>query len=292
MNHNMVKERLFILSVIVTIVAIALSIVLAVTSSTHIEIGTMTILVTLVLTLGFTAFVAVRLDITSIDERRVGSLPLQRLPSVPEIEPAIVSIVENVADIKCRRSDRALMAQMAARRVQRAAEDIALIEDGVYICTNREELPCVRAALADTERQVRAVAARGMKWWDSADANAYWQAYEEAAGRLEITRVFLLQAGEDPDVLRRVIARHAKAGMKAYVLDAALVPAQHIKPIVIFDDYLVHKSADDREATDANFGVEFTNRAAAVALAEETFRVVFGLASDAGVVASGADVAR
>jgi hypothetical protein len=279
MKRKLPRERLLIISVGITFVATGLSIMLAVTSRESVQIGAITTLVTLVLTLGFSAFVAIRVQLEEIDERRIASLPLQRLPSVQEIEPAIVSIVRDVADIK--ESYGYLLRQMANERVQRAADDIGLLADGVYTCTNKEELPCVRAALADTKVRVRAVAARGMHWWDSADADAYWHAYEEVAPRLEITRVFILHPGEDEDALRRVMDRHAKAGMRTFVLHAARVPQHHIKPVVIFDEHLMHRSGDDRDATDEDFKVEFSSRPADIVAAEETFRVVFDLAADA-----------
>jgi hypothetical protein len=279
MKRTLLKERLLIISAGVTFVATGLSIALAISSKEIVQIGAITTLVTLILTLGFSAFVAIRLQLEEIDERRVAALPLQLLPSVHEIEPAIVSIVQNVAEIKeCHGS---LMTQMANERVRRAAEDIGRLADGVYTCTNKEELPCVRAALADTKRRVRAVAARGMHWWDSADADAYWQAYEQVAHRLEITRVFILHPGEDEDALRRVIARHTKAGMHTFVLHAEKVPEHHIKPVVIFDENLMHRSGDDRDATDEDFKVEFSRRPADIVAAEETFRVVFDLAAEA-----------
>jgi hypothetical protein len=279
MKRTLPKERLLVISVGVTFVATGLGIALAISSKEIVQIGAITTLVTLILTLGFSAFVAIRLQLAEIDERRIASLPLQRLPSVHEIESAIVSIVKNAADIKESRSS--LMRQMANKRVQRAAEDIRLLADGVYTCTNKEELPCVRTALEDTKLRVRAVAARGMHWWDSADADAYWHAYEEVAHRLEITRVFILHPGEDEDALRRVMARHTKARMRTFVLHAARVPEHHIKPVVIFDEHLIHRSGDDRDATDDDFKVEFSCRPADIVAAEETFRVVFDLAAEA-----------
>ena len=279
MKGTLLKQRLFLISAFVTFASIGVSLALIVFSSESVQIGEITTLTALTLTLGFSAFVAIRLQLEEIDERRIASLPLQRLPSVLEIEPAIVSIVKDMADIK--ESHGSLMMQMAIERVRQSAEDIGLLADGVYCCSNREDLPCVRSALTDTKKRVRAVAARGMRWWDSADANAYWHAYEEVAHRLEITRVFILHPGEDDDVLRRVLARHAKAGMRTFVLQAAQVPLHHIKPVVIFDEHLVHRTGDDRDATDESFKVEFSSRSADIVAAEETFHVVLDLASEA-----------
>lgn len=279
MSRIILKERLLAVSAGVTFLATGLSIALAIFSRESVQIGAITTLVTLILTLGFSAFVAIRLQLEEVDERRIASLPLQRLPSVQEIEPAVVGIVKNVAEIKSKHNS--LMRQMAIERVQQAAEDVGRLAEGVYCCTNEEELPCVRAALVDTKSQVRAVAARGMKWWDSADANAYWHAYEEVADRLEITRVFILHDGEDERVLKRVLSRHAAAGMHAFVLQASQVPRHHIRPVVIFDQHLVHRSGDEREVTDAQFKVEFSSRRVDVSAAEETFRVVRDLASEA-----------
>jgi hypothetical protein len=108
MKRNLLRERLLVVSAVVTVIATGLSVALAVFADEGIEIGVISTLTTLLLTLGFSAFVMLRLQLEDIDERRIASLPLQRLPSVPEIELAIVNIVTRVSGFRGFEGDRAI----------------------------------------------------------------------------------------------------------------------------------------------------------------------------------------
>lgn len=278
MTGRVLRERLFLVTVVITVFAVAASIVLAIWARTSVEIGVLVALVTLLLTFGASAFVSLRLQLDEIDDRRIAGLPLHRLPLVPEVETAITGLVRDVADIK--QSHGVLMTDIATNLINEAAEQVESLADGVFVCGSEDELPYVRKALADTKKEVRAIAARGPEWWDSAEANAYWHAYEEVAQRIRITRIFISTEVSDSAALKRVVARHAQLGMTAHVISSDRVPTKHILPLVIFDDRLVHKAATGVDHADGGFSVQFSTRPADIQAAEETFHVVLDLAQD------------
>ncbi|HLH13737.1 MAG TPA: hypothetical protein VKV16_03030, partial [Solirubrobacteraceae bacterium] len=144
----------------------------------------------------------------------------------------------------------------------------------------------VRIALQHTKRRVRAVAARGAQWWERPEAAAYWKAYEAAASRLEVTRIFLVRPTEDRAMLDRVLSRQRRAGVKTFVLDAAKVPEDHVRPLVIFDEHLIHRHAKPESGDGTFTKVEFCDRPEELLAAEEAFRVVFDLAEEAEEVGS------
>lgn len=267
---------------IVTLASIILSVILIVFTSVAVQVGVIVGFTPLILSLGYAAYSAIRLQIAEVDDHRLGSLPLQQLLNTPEIEAPLVSIVADTAKIK--ESHGRFMFRLAAERVGETARYTRDIADGSYVCTSNEELRLVRMALDDTDRRVRAVAARGAAWWELPEADAYWHAYEAAAHRLEITRVFIVRPDEDNMVLERVLERHTKAGMKTYVVDAGHVPAHHVRPLVIFDERLVHRQAGGDQAV-GTFRVEFSDRAEDLLAAEESFRVIFDIANQAQGIA-------
>lgn len=282
------RRLLYITSVIVTFASIILSVILIVFTSVAVQVGVIVGFTPLTLSLGYAAYSAIRLQIAEVDDRRLGSLPLQQLLSIPEIEAPLVSVVANIARIK--ETHGRFMFRLASECVSETARYISDIADGSYVCTSNEELRLVRMALDDTDRQVRAVAARGAAWWELPEADAYWHAYEAAAHRLDITRVFLVLPDEDNMVLERVLERHAQAGMKTFVVDAEHVPAHHLRPLVIFDERLIHRQANDSQAV-GTFRVEFSDRAEDLLSAEESFRVIFDIANQArGVALEGSPV--
>jgi hypothetical protein len=271
------RQLLYITSAVVTLAAIVLSIILVTFTSLDVQVAVIVSFTPLILSLGFAAYAAIRIELAEVDARRFGSLPLQQLTTLAELEPSIVSVVGDAARIKQNRGP--FMLQVAAERTQQAAKSIREIADGGHICTSEDELRLVRLAVAHTKRRVRAVAARGASWWERPEADAYWHAYEEAAHRLEITRVFIVRPDEDNVVLERVLARHLRAGMKTFVVDAESIPEHHIRPLVIFDDSLIHRQPE-YDQPGRTFRVEFSDRLEDLLAAEETFRVVFDLANE------------
>jgi hypothetical protein len=277
-----VRRLLYITSVIVTLASIILSVILIVFTTVDVQVGVIVGFTPLILSLGYASYSAIRLQIAEVDDRRFGSLPLQQLTSVPELEHAIVSIVGDTAAIK--NNHGGLMFRLATEQADDAAKYIRDIADGTHICTSDDELRLVRMALEDTKRRVRAVAARGAAWWERPEANAYWHAYEAAAHRLEITRVFIVYPGEDNVILERVLERHARAGMKTFVIDAGHIPEHHIRPLVLFDESLIHRQAGGDRAV-GTFRVEFSDRPEDLLAAEESFRVIFDIANETQGVA-------
>jgi hypothetical protein len=270
------RHLLYITSAVVTLAAIILSLLLVIFTSVRVQVAVIVTFTPLILSLGFAAYSAIRVELAEVDSRRFGSLPLQQLTTLVDLEPSIVGIVGDAARIHQSRGP--FMLQLATEQAQQAAKSIREIADGGHICTSNDELRLVRLAVARTQRRVRAVAARGASWWERPEADAYWHAYEEAAGRLDITRVFIVRPDEDRVVLERVLARHAKAGMKTFVVDAARVPKHQIQPLVIFDESLIHRHPDHDQLS-GTFRVEFSDRPEDLLAAEETFRVVFDLAN-------------
>jgi hypothetical protein len=269
------RQVLYITSAVVTLAAVVLSIILVIFTSLDVQVAVIVSFTPLILSLGFAAYSAIRIELAAVDSRRFGALPLQQLTTLPEIEPSIVRVVDDAARIKQNRGP--FMLQVASEQAQQAAKSIREIADGGHICTSDDELRLVRLAVAHTQRRVRAVAARGASWWERPEADAYWHAYEEAANRLEITRVFIVRPDEDNVVLERVLARHLRAGMKTFVVDAGRVPEHHIRPLVIFDENLIHRQPE-YDQPGRTFRVEFSDRPEDLLAAEETFRVVFDLA--------------
>jgi hypothetical protein len=280
------KQLLYVTSAVVTLASILLSIALVLFTSVNAQVAVIVAFTPLILSLGFAAYSAIRLELADVDSRRFGSLPLQQLTGLPDLEPSIVSMVGDTSTIKQNRGP--FMFQLATEQAQQAAKSIREIADGGHICASEEELRLVRLAVAYTERRIRAVAARGASWWERPEADAYWHAYEAAAKRLEIMRVFVVRPDEDSRVLERVLERHAKAGMKTFVVDSARIPEHHLRPLVIFDERLIHRHPD-REQQDGRFRVEFSDRPEDLLAAEETFRVVFDPANETHDLLLGGD---
>jgi hypothetical protein len=174
-----------------------------------------------------------------IDHRRYGSLPMQRLLSVPEIEEAVRDVVEAAADARARRMP--FLANRTVERILRDRDETLRIASGVFRCADRrEELRLVRYALDDTARSLRAVAGLGLDHWRLPEYDEYFELYLEHADRLEQTRVFLVtrEEAEDPMMLA-ILERHAEAGVSTYALDRDAVPDHLRQPAVLFDDGLL-----------------------------------------------------
>jgi hypothetical protein len=278
------KQQLYITSAVVTISSVLLGIGLVIFTSLDVQVAVVVSFTPLILSLGFAAYSKIRIELADVDSRRFGSLPLQLLTTLPDLEPSIVSIVHDSAAIKRMRGP--FMRSLATEQARQAVRTISDIADGGHVCASEDELRLVRMAVAHTERRIRAVAARGAKWAELPEADAYWHAYEVVAGRLDITRVFIVGPDEDTVALKRVLERNANAGIKTIAIDAERIPEHHIRPLVIFDENLVH-SHPYRDEPGGKFTVEFSDRTADILQAEETFRVVLDLANETGDVILG-----
>lgn len=262
---------------IITIVSIITSVVVSITTDVEAQVAIVLGLTTTLLTLGFTAFVVLRDQLLALDRRRIGALPLQHLLSMPAVEPTIVRIVEQTARVQSAHSP--FMMSLARQALDEVAVELTSIADGVVLCESRDELALVKRALAQTERRVRAIAARGADWWLTAEADVYWRLYETASRRLEITRIFLVDDPADEQLLVSVIARHRRAGLSIYVLARDRVPPALATPTVIFDESLVHRAAPTQRGDGLHFA--FSDRDDEILAAEAAFDTVLQLAREA-----------
>lgn len=262
---------------LITVLTILASVLVAIETKPDVQIGILLTLVTVVLSLGFTAFALIREQLAQLDRRRFGALPLQPLLGLPMLEPPVVRMVEQCSTVAEHRSP--FMLGVAVEAVEAAAAKVAGIADGTVVCAQDDEYALVHRALEQTRERVRAIAARGTAWWETPEADVYWRLYEQAAKRLKITRVFLTSSHEDEDRLERVLNRHRRAGMETYVLSCDRVPPNRRRPIVIFDDGLIHKSYTSQE-DQVGAQVLFTDRETDVSEAEAAFETILGLARD------------
>lgn len=262
---------------LITVLTIIASVLVAIETNLAIQVSILLGLASTGLTLGFTGFALLREQLSRLDRRRIGALPLQRLLALPRLEPTIVRVVEQCSVVAEHHNP--FMLSVAIDAVEAAAARVAGIADGAVVCAQTDEYVLVHRALEQTTERVRAIAARGTEWWETPDADIYWRLYEKAAKRIKITRVFLISSHEDEDRLERVLSRHRRAGMETYVLSRDRVPPNRCRPIVIFDDALVHKSYTSLDE-DAGAQVLFTDREADLSEAEAAFDTILGLARD------------
>lgn len=200
------------------------------------SLGLITFLVGLLLT----AFQALADRLDEIDRARTELQPFRELHSVPQLVGPIGEIITAVASTQDSRSEFVL--NRTTEAVRDFSAEIKRMADGVFVCKSEsEELALVKQALAETERTVRAIAARGPEWWLREDryAQTYFRAYERAAERLDVTRIFILDRG-DLERMRPVLEQQRRANIKTYALDAAVVPQALVQPLVLFDDRLLH----------------------------------------------------
>lgn len=262
---------------LITVLTIIASVLVAIETKMAIQVSILLGFASTGLTLGFTGYALLREQLAQLDQRRIGALPLQHLLGLPRLEPTIVRVVEQCSAVAEHHSP--FMLSVAVDAVEAAAARVAGIADGAVVCAQADEYILVHRALEQADKRVRAIAARGTEWWETPDADVYWRLYEKAAKRLKITRVFLISSHEDEDRLERVLNRHRRAGMETYVLPLDRVPPNRCRPIVIFDDALVHKSYTSLEP-DAGAQVLFTDRQADISEAEAAFETILGLARD------------
>ncbi|MGB7588779.1 MAG: hypothetical protein WBM00_08730 [Solirubrobacterales bacterium] len=241
------------------------------------QISALVGLVALLTGILITALYAFAQRLDEIDERRIAVQPLQHLYKVSHIERPVVRIVDAVASTDDKRS--AFLRKQTTKAVERFSQEVADMADGVFVCSSEsEELDLVKGALAETQREVRAVAARGIHWWLKPEADVYFRAYGEAASRITVTRIFLIDQA-DLDHVRPILTRHAAAGIRTYALDQDQVPESRRRGLVLFDGALLHRAAARREGIRDLRDVEFTDVADEIQDAEDDFEFLLGLAT-------------
>ncbi|MGH2906547.1 MAG: hypothetical protein ACRDKI_07225 [Solirubrobacterales bacterium] len=211
--------------------------------------------------------VIARLD--EVEEARFGALPLQRLLSVPDIEDAIVDLVEAASEARAKR-----MSFLANRTIERINEDrdeTIRISQGIFRCEDRrEELRVVRSALEDSKRIVKAVAALGIDAWKTDDFDEYFDVYLDFTESLLQTRMFIVEPEDmDDPAMVDLLEKHAAAGVETLALNKNVLPKTLVKPIVIFDDALLLVHSDRHR--DGAIEVHFTDEPQDVRDAVEDF---------------------
>jgi hypothetical protein len=258
-----------------TTLSLILAVALASATSTNTQIAVVIGLLSTLIGLTITAYVAIEEHLTRINEARIGALPLQRLLAIPDLEETLVRLVESTAETNSGHGP--FLQSLARETIEDACERVANISDGVVRCAADDELRLVRRALEHTERRVIAVAARGTDWWSRPEADVYWRAYGQAAQRLDITRIFVIRDGTEHE-MQQVLTRHHRLGMKTLTVRADEAPPDRIRALVVFDDALLHRHAPRRELEADGYHIEFTDRADDIVRAQETFNVLLDLA--------------
>jgi PAS domain-containing protein len=278
MTHSM--QRTFLTGTgLSTTVGIALTVAGLLTSSRW-QISLLVGLVSILIGVLLTALYAFGRRLDEIDERRIAVQPLQELYKVPHIEMPLVRIVDAVASTDQKRSP--FLKNRTTRAVEQFSELVARMADGAFVCSSRgDELDLVKGALAATQRDVRAVASRGAKWWLEPEADVYFQAYEDEAHRLAITRIFLMRRDE-LERLRPMLVRNGQAGVLTYALDVDQIPPGRRRGLVLFDDALLHRAAPRPEGVSDPQDVEFTDVRDEIRRAEEDFEFLMSLATTRG----------
>lgn len=119
-----------------------------------------------------------------------------------------------------------------------------------------------------------AVAARGPEWWAKPEADVYWTVYGNAAQRLSIRRVFLVQGPLNEDI-QNVLDRHVSLNMETFWTDIQQVPVRLRNPIVLFDGKLLHRTSSNwRLGTEQ---VDFTDSIRQLEEAQAQFNAILAL---------------
>lgn len=195
-----------------------------------------------------------RLD--AVDERRFGSLPIQRLLQVPEIEEAVRDIVSAAATARSRRMP--FLANRTIERIRRERHLTERVAQGTFLVEDRrEELRLVRLALQDSEQSLDAVAGLGLEAWRTYEMQEYFDLYLEHADRLRQRRIFLVERHEiEDEEMIELLDRHADAGVEVYALDRDRLSAALCRPLVLFDEGLLLLHARQSEG---GIEVKFTD---------------------------------
>jgi hypothetical protein len=259
-----------------TALSLILAVSLAAATSLSVQMAVVIGLLSTLIGLAITAYVALEGHINQMNDARIGALPLQRLLAIPDLEGSIVRLVDAAAQTKAAHG--AFLQSLVRETLDDACERVTGISDGSVRCEADDELRLVRRALEHTERRVIAVAARGTDWWVRPEADIYWRAYGDAAQRLDISRIFVIR-DETQAAMEEVLLRHHKLAMKTFTVRADQVPPDRIRAVVVFDDKLLHRHAP-RHETDEGYRIEFTDRPDDIVRAQETFNILLDLAEE------------
>lgn len=269
-------RRVFFTGTAVSIISGAVLTAVGLLSSTKWQISALVGLDALLIGILITALYSFAQRLDQIDQNRISVEPLQHLYEVPHIELPLVRIVDAVASTHNARSD--FLTNRTTEAVEKFSGVVTDMANGTFACSSQdEEVDLVKGALSETGEEVRAVASRGMEWWLKPEADVYFQAYCEAARRIAVTRIFLIDKS-DLDRARPMLSGHGAAGIRTYALDRTQVPDRRQRGLVLFDNTLLHRAAPQREGVSNPKDVEFTDVADEIRGAEADFEFLLEMA--------------
>lgn len=257
-----------------TLVTVGLTVVLAVVTSEDVRVSISVGLIGVVLAVVLTVSSELHAKLDAVT--RMATEPIEQLLALPHLERTVVGIIASATRAQERRSP--LMSDLMTEAIEQASLRIDEVGQGVFRCETDEELRFVKLALQKTSTEVRAVAMRGVRWWQTPLSKVYFDAYGKRQPSLRggVTRVFLLQEDEQEGI-EEILAEERKRGVRAYAALASDVPESCRRAIVLFDDVLLHQTGPRLEG----FGrptVEFVDHRDEIDRAISSFETVLEIA--------------
>lgn len=198
---------------------------------------------------------------------RVAAAPIERVLKMPHVAQPILDIIASAERAQARSQ---LMSDLMTEAVKQASQRIDAVGSGCFRCERDQELRFVKLVLKQTDH-VRAIANRGLDWYATPASRAYFDAYGERAQEKEVqvTRVFVVKR-EDWSGMEAVLDEERKRGVEAHrVLDTE-VPTVCDRAIVLFDEVLLHLKAPQEEGFDQR-AVQFVDSPEAIEEAISSF---------------------
>lgn len=258
-----------------TALSIALSVVLLATTSLTSQVGFMITLTGVVLSALLGACVAFANRLDQLDALVLEGTRLRTLSEMPDVREKVARLIVDLEAIEAKGGRRAgFFWEAALVALDEASRSVSGIANGVASCISEHEIQYIDRALRHTKKNVTAIAARGHEWWEDPEADVYWTTYEMAARRLSIRRVFLIDGGLSEQITK-VLDRHVASGMETFWTPIDQVPARLRRPVVIFDDKLLHRLTTDPHL-DAGY-VSFTDSARELEEAKAQFTAIMSL---------------
>jgi hypothetical protein len=209
------SRRGLLLTVGGVVIAVGLAVLLKFTTSLSGQVAFGVGLVGTMLTMLLRIYALLVDRFEGLERSLIDSTQLRALTTMPEVERLVVDITKQFSALGA--SDvrhAAFFWGSATSALVDAEERICDAANGLVTCTQEDEIYLVRDALKHTRVAVSAIAARGPSWWMKPEADAYWEAYGQAAkSGLRIKRIFVVDNPID-DTVRRVLDRHHALGME------------------------------------------------------------------------------
>lgn len=254
--------------------SIVLSIILVMTTAVESQVGLLIAMSGTLACLIISASVAFAERLDDLDAAVIDSVELRAFARMPQIKQAVVDISRHLQTVQGRGDERnGFFWEACILMVQEANDAISGMANGVVTCAAEQEIQYVERALRFTRKSVDAVASRGGDWWSSPEASVYWSVYGNAAQRLAIRRVFLID--ELTENMKAVLARHDSLHMQTFWVPIHQVPAHLRRPVVLFDGTLLHRTVSSRQLGTEH--VDFTDSARELTNARAQFDAILQL---------------